>query len=423
MAGDGREDRAGRLIGESAQSMKDWFKYPILLALLALAFGGGYLLGPKKGPAPPEKKAFLTMAERSKADHDLPPGVRMKAERNGLILQRSLQYRADGPGHPELAALRAGENLESVVSAGNSEFEKTLLLLAWTNRQWVHGMARPYPPWNANVILEMIRTGKTGGYCGQYAVVFAQACLALGWKARYLEIVGPKSGHFMVEVWSNQYNRWVAMDPDCANYFESGGIPLSGLEIHDLVSRGMDASIRKVPAGPNNNPEVCSQYSLSSFMGIAVDLRNDYMSRPGYFMEREMSYLAWKDEFTDGTQGPYGYVTEDPLEFNFPLNQVHVTVVKTRDPHELSCRIRTNMDDMDHLIVRIDGGLDQKITNPFISMARETQKGVGIYITAEYGAVIDYRWNIHRGENKITIKAVNGFGVAGPPATLAVESL
>jgi hypothetical protein len=141
--------------------------------------------------------------------------------------------------HPRLAELAARENLISVVQGARNEFEVILRLKEWTAKQFPHGTPSPYPPWDAIIILDWIRSGITGGFCAQYSQVFLQALASLGLQGRYVEI-GLDSNpyaHYVMEVWSNQFNKWVVMDVDYNMHFERGGIPLSALEVHQALIR------------------------------------------------------------------------------------------------------------------------------------------------------------------------------------------
>ena len=193
-------------------------------------------------------EALQSVPNLSRIDHNLSPEVELKSELNGLIMDRSWQYIFEDYSHPELTSLKNRENLDEVVSSGKNEFEKMLLLCDWTNSQWKNSKPYFYPIWNANIILKNIRSGHTGGFCAQYSVVFLQGCLSLGWQARYIEIntKGFQAGHFNVEVWSNQFNKWIIFDPffNCYFLLEDQTNPLSALEIHDSLVNGNSAKVK-----------------------------------------------------------------------------------------------------------------------------------------------------------------------------------
>jgi hypothetical protein len=136
---------------------------------------------------------------------------------------------------PLLEQLASREHLRDVVAGAPRQLDQIQRLRDWVNAQWPDGNPSPYPPWNALTVLDWIRAGKTGGFCGQYAQVFLQSLAALGFTARYVEIGSRDNpyAHYVTEVWSNEFDKWVVMDPDFNGYFERDGVPLSALEIHD----------------------------------------------------------------------------------------------------------------------------------------------------------------------------------------------
>jgi hypothetical protein len=151
-----------------------------------------------------------------------------------------LDVRYEDFGAARLALFLQRENLGAVVSGAGSEFDAILRLKDWVAAQWAFSMPEPYPPWDAMTILDWIRGGITGGFCGQYAQVLLQALAAFGIPARYVEIgsIDNPYRHYITEVWSNDHRRWVALDPTFNNHFTRGGIPLSALEVRDALLDG-----------------------------------------------------------------------------------------------------------------------------------------------------------------------------------------
>lgn len=185
--------------------------------------------------------------------------------------------------HPEFKKLKKNEGLEKIVGSGKTEFEKILALRNWVHCQWEQSVPSQYPPFNANIILEQIRSRKTGGWCAQYGVVFAQACMSLGIPARYLEISPPyEGGHFVTEVYSKDYKKWILVDATTNLYYEKNGIPLNVLELHK--------------AGFHAKNEVyavtISSKSISStdyFYLCILWMRNNHLSSPFKVLNKKIS--------------------------------------------------------------------------------------------------------------------------------------
>lgn len=364
------------------------------------------------------------MADAARVRHSLPAGVTLRAEQNGLIMPRSWNFITERPDHPGLVALREREKLDAVVAPGADEWAKMRLLCSWANSQFAMGAPDPYPPWDANAALEMIRSGRTGGYCAQYAVVFVQACAAMGWPARYLDIkpLDPKDGygHITVEVWSNQFNRWVVLDPTMDATFELDGRPLSALEVHEALVNGRAERVKLVHGGGKHgqaNVKPSEAQVVKFFFHLAADLRADHLSRPLHFWDRGDGYLAWRDGHTDGFPNVYLRFTADPFEFNFPLNQVQARL-KGWGSGALQGQLRTNMAHAVGFELMRGGGKWEMHNSPF-SMAGDPE--LKIVFTRVHGPVISYRWELAPGANRLQLRAVDGMGNRGPTTLLAVD--
>ncbi|MDB5271600.1 MAG: hypothetical protein JWP58_4640 [Hymenobacter sp.] len=100
------------------------------------------------------------------------------------------------------------------------------ILCTWVADSWKYrntSEASQYAPWDPITILDWGRRnlGHAGNLpvvmCVHYAVVFVSACQALGIPARCAPLTGAvnsMSGHFVAEVWMEQWGRWVMVDPN-----------------------------------------------------------------------------------------------------------------------------------------------------------------------------------------------------------------
>src|SRR6187200_1167577 len=76
-------------------------------------------------------------------------------------------------------------------------------------------------------------------FCTQYAQLLASSAASLGWVDRTLALrrhkgVNARGGsteHSTTEIWSNQYRKWVMLDPTSNMYLEMNGVPLNAYEI------------------------------------------------------------------------------------------------------------------------------------------------------------------------------------------------
>lgn len=408
------------------------FETKFLLTILgAFLFLGAACIdkgdGNQSGTSDGIEEKTVPISARALVAHQLPPSTKLRGELNGLINPRSWRFRAQSHTHPGLDELREREGLLAVVASGSDEFEKMLLLCDWVNNQWESKDPTIYPPWDANQILSMIRSGKTNGCCPQYAVLFVQSCLALGWQARYIDLCPrgkkPGSGHFSVEVWSNQHNRWIVLDPffDCR--FEREGMPVSALEIHEALVRGVPESV-KVIRGQGKHGRTNSTASdkriVEYFYHLAVDMRNDHLQNPFHFWDRRDTYVSWKDQFTDGMPEIFRHFSSDPLDFNFPFNQVMVKLKSGHAHNSLTCLIRTNMPGAETLEIRHGEGPWVRPPSPY-NLSEGRTSILGTALSQPHGSVITYQWKLEPGSNKIFVRALNRLGVTGPSTFLWVD--
>ncbi len=149
--------------------------------------------------------------------------------------------------HPRVRSLR--DLLPRGARNGSDRYAQVRELSSWLASSWEHsGSARAtaYTPWDAETILAWggSRRGHNGerpiAMCVHYAVAFVSACQALRIPARCAILMGtPNSfeGHFVAEVWFDEYRKWVMVDPNCDAILFRNGQPLSIEEIQALGDR------------------------------------------------------------------------------------------------------------------------------------------------------------------------------------------
>jgi hypothetical protein len=244
------------------------------------------------------------------------------------------------PSHPLLVQLRSREALEDVVDSAGTELERVLALRKWASRQWKFGNPDPYPPWNALEILDWIRSGRTSGHCGQYAMVFLQACLSFAIQARYIEI-GNRSNpcsHFTTEVWLSEFGKWVVVDATAASnfapYYLRQGLPQSGLELHDALLSGEAESVEVVRDAETQGggQGKRAQTSLDNYHYLRVFFRQDQAVNPPRFADPNDTADRFKDavEWEDGKTLPW---EKSPLRG--PIPNRRLTRRRTGDLRDL----------------------------------------------------------------------------------------
>jgi transglutaminase-like putative cysteine protease len=128
---------------------------------------------------------------------------------NPEIRYSSIDFAWEPWNRPELRELRKRENMEEVVAGSRTEFEAQVRLLDYVTSRWHQSDAFPgYPAWNALSILDRIDQAGAGGYCTQFNLLLSAMFQSYGWPARQVN----GGGHAVMEVWNNDYGKWVFMD-------------------------------------------------------------------------------------------------------------------------------------------------------------------------------------------------------------------
>lgn len=292
---------------------------------------------------------------------------------NNGELEQLLPIRYEPLLTPRLDELRTRENLDAAVAGASDEFERALLLKDWVAAQWPHSTPDPYPPWDAIIILDWIRAGTTGGFCGQYSQVLLQALASFGITARYVEIglIDNPYAHFPIEVWSSRFGKWIVLDPDYNLHFENAdGVPLSALEVHDALIEHRTEQLVVVEGSVREghpSPSLWPLRTAELYYYYRVLLKADQLSVTDeppfdrYYDSVELlddQTVPWesspvaspytKIRLTEAQSGERAMFTNGP-------NRVRVTVDAIRDG-EMLLRFANNVHDFDHYQLRMAGG-------------------------------------------------------------------
>jgi hypothetical protein len=331
-------------------------------------------------------------------------------EQNGEFPVSPFSLREDDFHHPRLELLRRRERLDDVVAGARTQFETIVRLRAWARRQWESGADFYYPPWDAVEILDLARQHDNRGFCAQYAVVFLQACQSLGIHARYVDL----PGHFTVAVWSDDYDRWVAMDPTNDIHFERDGLPLRG---RDLYRAYWEDNVRGiVEVDSRLNRKAIARADLSDYRLYSIGLSANQLSRPVEVRINGESrtltcapdyrtypkigrdevvvaadFLSWRaKEF--GASMPERPETTDPDDFRESLNQTTLlpATERVRDRFMKVVLLKNNSPTFKDFLVRSDESVD--------------------WIAAPSPTI---KWLLHPGMNRLSARVETSFGWRG----------
>ena len=331
-----------------------------------------------------------------------------------VVSDYTKRFKFDAADNPKLKELRDKYKLDDVVAAGKDEFDKQVLLLDWTHFQFKKFGRPTANPKGALEILKGIEEGQTF-FCAHYGATYCSAAASLGWVDRTLALRRhkdyPGAGapeHTSTEIWSNQYRKWVVMDPTANMYVEKDGVPLNGVEIRtewfdregkDLVFvvgkerkryRKADLPIflgRFAGFGDLTVP--ANEMEKYGFIGYVpntnlMDAGDDYGKM--FIVKDQRCEAKWHERTNPANPAV------DPY---FPIGQATLSLLV--ENAKLNIAIQTMTPNFREYRIRIDGGAWKACDAVLV-------------------------WDLHPGSNRLEAKTVNQFGVDGPVSTVELDA-
>lgn len=324
------------------------------------------------------------------------------------IVRTSIPFEYEPFDQPRLKTLRERYELDKVTADADGEFELIRRLAAWSARQWrpIGHLAEAYPPWDALEILKPHRDGTpVGGFCQQYNVVFLQACESYGMVGRAVSL-GPGSladtirgGHEVVEVWSNEYRKWVYMDGNHAWYFadRESGTPLSLLELRQRQI----AAFRDEPYPPVELVRIIDTgqpwdglKSKPPFAELRLIPRSNFLEAASPLPLNQgmrgcfwTGHYVWTDEELPAPP-LYGHRVSNRRNWEWTLNQGRYVLEATETPGTLRVHLETETPHFDSFLAAIDGADQKPVSSGFL-------------------------WKLHFGVNRLEVRPRNSAGRQG----------
>ncbi|NLF30838.1 MAG: transglutaminase domain-containing protein [Planctomycetes bacterium] len=318
-------------------------------------------------------------------------------------------FQFDCHANAMLHTLRRQEKLDDVLARGATEFEKQAALMDWTYRRFRFG-----PPGRqgvANKPLEILKALDEGAAfnCAYYADVCSAALRSCGYVTRGVGLKGARSDgngaeHAVLEVWSNQYRKWVLLDPTGNLYCTSAGVPLNAWEIRQawfarkgrdltLVVDGKPHGVSDLPIDRGTHPGFgrleINDRSLGKFAILAYT-----PERPDGNPDYGRMFIT-RDQYAEGIEYHTRRNPTDPaVEPYFPVQQTDIALDGAGDGI---------------LAVRAD-----TLTPDFAGWRHRLDSG-------DWAEGAPSTWTLHAGTNTLEIAAVNKFGVVGRPSRVVVE--
>jgi len=323
-------------------------------------------------------------------------------------------FRFDSFDNPKLKELREKYHLDEVVAPGKDEFDRQVHLVDWTHRQF-RKFGRPTAdPRGALEILKCVEEGHTF-FCSQYGATLVSAAASLGWVDRALSLRRhrdyPGAGspeHTSTEIWSNQYRKWIMLDPTANLYVEKDGVPLDAYEIRTewFYREGKDL-VFSIGKERKKYRKADLPIFLGRFAGFGdLTVPANEMEKYGF-----TAYIPNTDLMDSGSDWGKMFIVKDRLcegtswhertnpanpavDPYFPIGQAAVTL--TASGGALRAGLRTLTPNFKEYQIRFDGGAWAACGDSVV-------------------------WTLHSGANRLEARAVNRFDVAGPVSTIVLE--
>lgn len=252
---------------------------------------------------------------------------------DNTIVRSSYCFLFEHWSEEKLLQLYRSEDFKDI--SAKTQLELFLRLCNWTHKQWVSSMPDPYPLCNAIDILRDIRAGKAGGFCAQYAYVLADVLKASGFFCvRYVELDSPEGReHFVIEVWSDEFAKWMVLDPHYNVYFrlQEANLPANAYEVRASLYGGRKVEVVAI----DEKDKYDAEHQKALYANFAVSLRSDLMRHPGplTFYDRYATFLFFRDKHTGppfDEKIPYRKVTRRLKDIYYDCNKVRMEATRHR---------------------------------------------------------------------------------------------
>ena len=353
--------------------------------------------------------------------------IRLLRAENPVIKYSSIEWEWEKWDRPEFRQLRELENLDEVVAGSRTQFDAQVKLLDYVTRRWRHTGPKPeYPGWDALSIINRIGNAGGGGMCIQFNNTLGGLCMAYGWQARLINVVG----HEIIEVWNDEFGKWIFLDADYENnynYDPETAEPLSMLELHrcyldyyfpgrpiewmtDTITwmnaiEGKPIPVKRGSLTQQKNTTLERIGTPTGFCNAAfmrMVPRNNWYEKP---YPRPLShgnsqwpwdgYINWYDGQTPPKR-QYSWFTDRPCDMWPDLNMVHVDATQGFGNDRLFLRFETYTPNFSHFEVDVDD-------------------------TGWKKAGERWTWLLQSGRNTLRVMAVSKLDVKGKPSVFVIN--
>lgn len=343
--------------------------------------------------------------------------LRVVGSDNTLWNQTCIDFRYEPFDHPRLERLREEYKLDDVVKGAQTELEIASRLAVWSAKRWpkIAHLKEGYPEWDALEILSLHADGTpVGGFCQQYNLVFLQACESFGIPGRAVSL-GPgnrtdkiRSGHEVVEIWSNEFRKWIYVDGNFAWYAvdEPSGDPLSLWELRQRqlakwAGQATFPPVKMVHLYPEKY-EWGGFDQTPAFVELRIIPRSNFLEQKypvplnqgmrGWFWT---GHWVWTDDL-EPARPIYENFVSKLANFDWSLNQVRLAV-EPGEPGFVRLHLTDNMPHREAYLVTLNDAEPIEIEGNTLT------------------------WKLDPGRNRLSVVGRNTAGRTGIPSALVLD--
>lgn len=339
---------------------------------------------------------------------------------NEEIVNSSRRFRYQTHDEPRLHELRRKYRFDEVVAPATTEFEAMVLLRNWARSQFRRNDFQPdLDQFDALAYLDRNWRDRGEAHnrtihldpCEFFPLLCAQVLVSMGYTARLVSL----NDHGNVEVWSNQFRKWVVLDAELNLHYEKDGIPLNMVELLEENYAEKPSRVEIIrgeqTSGDENTTmvflklEVLPVETALKWYNAPLDvvtLRNDWMSNHyfrGHPARSDLSSLIYLDPRVTETI-PFSKrlrpVTARKEDAYWTLNQTEI-LARPLAGDEVDLGFRTVTPNFQCFEIAVDGGTPTRSPAP------------------------TFRWHLHQGVNTISVRTINQFGVAGTESSIRLS--
>jgi len=329
--------------------------------------------------------------------------MRLNEVHNEKIITSRYQFSYQ-PDTPRLREIREKMELDKVVAGVTDDIERMALLREWVRKQFSR---KDYQKWmdrfdavdvwenpQRNPSKRKCIQGVEYNPCHFFPLFYSQVMLSMGYTARLVGITETGYGsHGFTEVWSNQYGKWITMDPDLNLLYLQNGEPLNMLQVHNArYDSGQQLKVVQHIVEPGVQPVETAKNMIDYHRYIKIaDLRNDWLTNKyfrGHPRRSDLATLCWQDDREPAIWLLFPS-TNRPEDFYWSLNQVELYVQPEKTQNGvMALHFNTVTPNFSYFEIDDNGDVKRLTTSSWV-------------------------WKLKTGENKLSVTPVNSFGVKG----------